>query len=75
MVTTGIRAVSAAASLILASAVATAQTVTFENDTPGKPPKDFEFGLAGEGGPGRWEVVADKTRTCAATWVRPRASS
>jgi hypothetical protein len=38
-----------------------AQTITFENDTPGKPPKDFEFGLAGEGGPGRWEVVADKT--------------
>jgi hypothetical protein len=36
-----------------------AQPVTFENDTPGKPPKDFEFGLAGEGGPGRWEVVAD----------------
>jgi hypothetical protein len=61
MITAGIRAVSAAASLILTSAVATAQTVTFENDAPGKPPKDFEFGLAGEGGPGRWEVVADKT--------------
>ena len=41
--------------------VASAQTVTFEGDAPGKPPKDFEFGLAGEGGPGRWEVVADKT--------------
>jgi hypothetical protein len=40
---------------------ADAQTITFENETPGKPPKDFDFGLAGEGGPGRWEVVADKT--------------
>ena len=55
------------ASLIVAAAIAftasfaVAQTVTFENDTQGKPPKDFEFGLAGEGGPGRWEVVADKT--------------
>jgi hypothetical protein len=61
MMIAGIRAVSAAASLVLTCAVATAQTVTFENDAPGKPPKDFEFGLAGEGGPGRWDVVADKT--------------
>ena len=51
----------AAVALMLSSAVATAQTITFENDAPGKPPKDFEFGLAGEGGPGRWQVVADKT--------------
>ena len=54
-------ALGAAAAVILTSAVATAQTITFENDALGKPPKDFEFGLAGEGGPGRWEVVADKT--------------
>jgi hypothetical protein len=51
----------AAAALMLTSAVATAQTITFENDALGQPPKDFEFGLAGEGGPGRWQVVADKT--------------
>jgi hypothetical protein len=61
MMAAGIRAAGAAVSLLLTAAVATAQTVTFENDTPGKPPKDFEFGAAGEGGPGRWEVVADKT--------------
>jgi Domain of Unknown Function (DUF1080) len=36
-----------------------AQTVTFGNEAVGASPKDFEFGLAGEGGPGRWEVVAD----------------
>jgi hypothetical protein len=58
---------SSVASLIVTAAmtfiasVASAQTITFEGDTPGKPPKDFEFGLAGEGGPGRWEVVADKS--------------
>jgi hypothetical protein len=46
--------------MTLTVSVASAQTVTFENDTPGKPPKDFEFGLAGEGGPGRWDVVVDK---------------
>jgi len=41
--------------------IATAQTVTFETETPGQSPRDFEFGLAGEGGPGRWQVVADKS--------------
>src|SRR5262245_51184877 len=40
---------------------APAQIVTFESETPGQPPGDFEFGLAGEGEPGRWEVVADPT--------------
>jgi hypothetical protein len=63
MMAVGIRAASAAAFFVLTLAVATAQTVTFENDVAGKPPKDFEFGLAGEGGPGRWEVVMDKTAT------------
>jgi 3-keto-disaccharide hydrolase len=51
----------AAAAVMLSSAVAAAQTIAFENDTPGQPPKDFEFGLAGEGGPGRWQIVVDKT--------------
>jgi 3-keto-disaccharide hydrolase len=51
----------AGASLLLSSVVAAAQTITFENDTAGQPPKDFEFGLAGDGGPGRWQIVADKT--------------
>ncbi len=55
------RALITATAMLLSSAVATAQTITFENDTPGQPPKEFEFGLAGEGGPGRWQIVADKT--------------
>ena len=55
------RALSAAMAAVVTSSVAAAQTITFDNDTPGQPPKDFEFGLAGEGGPGRWQVVADKT--------------
>jgi hypothetical protein len=40
---------------------AKAQTITFENDPLNQAPKDFEFGLAGEGGPGIWQVVMDKT--------------
>jgi Domain of Unknown Function (DUF1080) len=52
---------SAAATLVLSSMAAAAQTITFEEDSEGQPPKDFEFGVAGEGGPGRWEVIADKT--------------
>jgi hypothetical protein len=55
------RIASMAAALLLTSSAATAQTITFEKDDVGQPPKDFEFGLAGEGGPGRWQVVADKT--------------
>jgi hypothetical protein len=61
MKTAAIRVMGAAASLVLTSAAATGQTVTFGSDAPGKPPQNFEFGLAGEGGPGRWEIVADKT--------------
>lgn len=49
------------AAALLAATEAIAQTITFADDVVGRPPKDFEFGLAGEGGPGRWEVVADKT--------------
>jgi 3-keto-disaccharide hydrolase len=52
---------SIAAVLVLTSAAAAAQTITFEKDDAGQPPKSFEFGLAGEGGPGRWQVVADNT--------------
>ena len=50
-----------AAAWILSGEAVSAQIVTFESETPGQPPKDFEFGLAGEGGPGRWEMVADPT--------------
>jgi hypothetical protein len=57
----GSRALIAAVAAWLVTAGAAAQTVTFEGDVPGQPPKDFEFGLAGEGGPGRWEVVADSS--------------
>jgi len=53
--------VLAAASWLASGEAAPAQTVTFESDMLGQPPRDFEFGLAGEGQPGRWEVVADPT--------------
>ena len=55
------RAVAMAVGVMIMIGNAAAQTVTFETDTPGQPPRDFEFGLAGEGGPGRWQVVADKS--------------
>src|SRR5262245_2196168 len=55
--------IAAAAAWLTGAAYATAQTVTFGNDAPTQPPKDFEFGLAGEGGPGRWEIVADGSAT------------
>src|SRR2546421_5416959 len=50
-----------AAAWLASGEAAPAQIVTFEGDTPGQPPRDFEFGLVGEGEPGRWEVVADAT--------------
>src|SRR5215831_7630688 len=53
--------VLASAALLATGEAAPAQVVTFESETPGQPPRDFEFGLAGEGDPGRWEVVADPT--------------
>lgn len=58
--TSGAIALGVAGTLALSASVS-AQTITFANDATGKPPKDFEFGLAGEGGPGRWQVVADKS--------------
>jgi hypothetical protein len=51
----------AAAGWLWGATAAPAQIVTFNSETPGQPPKDFEFGLAGEGGPGRWEMVEDST--------------
>jgi hypothetical protein len=51
----------AAAAWLSNGEAARAQIVTFDSETSGQPPKDFEFGLAGEGGPGRWEMIADST--------------
>ena len=51
----------AAAAWLSSAVAAPAQIVTFDSETVGQPPKDFEFGLAGEGGPGRWEMVDDST--------------
>jgi Domain of Unknown Function (DUF1080) len=57
--------IGAIASVVAATAMAlsavAAQDMTFESDTPKTPPADFEFGVAGEGGPGLWQVVADST--------------
>jgi hypothetical protein len=33
-------------------------TFNFDSDTPGQPPKGFEFGLTGKGRPGKWIVQA-----------------
>jgi len=49
------------AALVLAATQARAETVTFEPSEFGTIPAEFEFGLAGNGGPGRWEVVRDET--------------
>jgi hypothetical protein len=38
-----------------------AETVTFADEPLGALPKDFDHGIMGAGGPGRWEVVADET--------------
>jgi hypothetical protein len=53
----------AAAVFLFMPAIAAGQTVTFEQDAVGSPPKDFDYGLAGEGEPGRWEMVQDRTAT------------
>ena len=57
----GSGALVAAIAVIWLAGSAGAQTITFENATPKQPPKDFEFGLAGEGGAGLWQVVTDET--------------
>src|SRR5215211_2180155 len=53
-------AMLAIVSVALASPGA-ADTVTFADQPLGKLPKDFDQGIMGAGGPGRWEVVADQT--------------
>jgi Domain of Unknown Function (DUF1080) len=53
--------IAAAITWLACGEAAPAQIVTFESETPGQPPKNFEFGLAGEGEPGRWEIVADRS--------------
>jgi hypothetical protein len=42
-------------------ATVAAETVTFADEPLGALPKDFEHGIMGAGGPGRWEIVADET--------------
>ena len=37
-----------------------AQTITFDNDEAGKPPKGFSFGLTGKGKLGVWVVTKDE---------------
>jgi hypothetical protein len=59
MKTGGRALIAAAATWLVGAGAAGAQVVTFGNDVAGTSPKDFEYGVAGEGGPGRWEVVAD----------------
>jgi Domain of Unknown Function (DUF1080) len=56
-----IRLSAAIAALALVTGMSTAQTITFADEAPKSLPKEFEQGLAGEGGPGRWEVVEDNT--------------
>ena len=47
--------------LLLTPASGVAQSITFAEVEIGKPPKDFEPALTGNGSPGRWEVVKDDT--------------
>ena len=44
-------------------ATSEAQTVTFADQPLAALPKDFDHGIMGVGGPGRWEVVSDDTAT------------
>ena len=46
---------------LASSAIAKAQTVTFADAPLAALPKDFDHGVMGVGGPGRWEVVSDST--------------
>lgn len=55
---------AAAAALLIglmAVSMAKAETITFSAEQPGALPKEFEHGVMGVGGPGRWEIVADDT--------------
>src|SRR5688572_33371098 len=55
------RRLTAAIGLLVMTGTASAQTVIFGKEYIGFSPKEFEYGVAGEGGPGRWEVVRDHT--------------
>jgi hypothetical protein len=52
---------AAALAIFLASAVVSAETITFGDAVRGKLPPDFQVGLTGGGPPPRWEVVSDPT--------------
>jgi hypothetical protein len=54
---------AAVTALFFTPVFAAAQTVSFGDEALGTFPKNFEHGLAGEGDPGRWEVVQDDTAT------------
>lgn len=58
----GVGALVVASAVTVLSAVV-AQTVTFESDMPKQSPASFEFGVAGDGGPGLWQIVDDRTAT------------
>jgi len=48
--------------VFMAGAVATqAQTVGFDDQKPGEPPKGMTCALTGKGRPGSWKVLADQT--------------
>ena len=55
------RSILVAGALQIIPMVALAQTITFSNSPVGPLPKDFVGALTGQGKPGRWEVVEDKT--------------
>jgi hypothetical protein len=55
------RLLAAFAALASSGVAAAAQTVTFGDGPAGSIPRDFETGVVGGGGPGKWEIVADPT--------------
>ena len=55
------RAIALAGVLLGAAAIAEEKTMTtfnFDSDSPGQPPKGFQFALTGKGRPGSWIVQA-----------------
>ena len=54
---------AAVSALVFMPGATAAQTITFADEALKSLPKEFEGGLAGEGGPGRWEVVQDNSAT------------
>ena len=54
-------AIALAAVVLGAAAIGEEKTMTtfnFDSDSPGQPPKGFQFGLTGKGRPGNWIVQA-----------------